>query len=171
MAIIAGALKNDSYWPQNHFLLIITPKLAYIYPNNFLRENFSKKILVPWDSIGYLGSYLGIPSVEYFPNVLFWTSWAPWPSPYLQMFWDPPKNLNNFQGAVWYYLTWIICDTYKVMQMAVEKLYFFSSLSNSLISLGSRSPEVDLAILLRKGMANLLGLKAGIITGLLSWRF
>ena len=51
MAIIAEALKNDSYWPQNHFLLIITPKPAYIYPNNFLRENFSKKNLVPWDPL------------------------------------------------------------------------------------------------------------------------
>ena len=72
MAIIAEALKNDSYWPQNHFLLIITPKPAYIYPNNFLRENFSKKNFgpmgPPW---GTWGPYLGIPSVEYFPNVFF----------------------------------------------------------------------------------------------------
>ena len=78
----------------------------------------------------------------------------------------PCKRINNLA-----YLTWIMCDTYKVMQMAVEKLYFFSSLSNSSISLGSRSPDVDLAILLRKGMANLLGLKAGINTSLVSWRF
>ena len=51
----------------------------------------------PW---GTWGPYLGIPSVEYFPNVFFWTSWTPWASPYLQMQWRPPKNLKNFQGAV-----------------------------------------------------------------------
>ena len=71
-AIIAEALKNDRYWPKNHFLPIITPKPAYIYLNNFSRENFSKKNFgpmgPPW---GTWGPYLGIPSVEYFPNVFF----------------------------------------------------------------------------------------------------
>ena len=28
----------------------------------------------------------------------FWTSWSPWPSLYLKMFWDPPKNFKFFQG-------------------------------------------------------------------------
>ena len=51
----------------------------------------------PW---GTWGPYLGIPSVEYFPNVFFWASWTPWASPYLQMQWRPPKNLKNFQWAV-----------------------------------------------------------------------
>ena len=51
----------------------------------------------PW---GTWGPYLRIPSIEYFPNVFFWTSWAPWASPYLQMLWDPAKNLIIFQGAV-----------------------------------------------------------------------
>ena len=71
-AIIAEALKNDSYWPKTHFLPIIAPKPAYIYLNNFSRENFSKKNFgpmgPPW---GTWGPYLGIPSVEYFPNVFF----------------------------------------------------------------------------------------------------
>ena len=51
----------------------------------------------PW---GTWGPYLGIPSVEYFPNVFFWASWTPWASPYLQMQWRPPKNFKKFQGAV-----------------------------------------------------------------------
>ena len=51
----------------------------------------------PW---GTWGPYLGIPSVEYFPNVFFWASWTPWASPYLQTQWRPPKNLKIFQGAV-----------------------------------------------------------------------
>ena len=92
---------NTHFWVKNHFFTTITPKPAYIYPNNFSREIFSKKIFgplgPPW---GTWGPYLEIPSVEYFPNVVFWTSWAPWSSPYLQKFWDPPKNLNFFQGAV-----------------------------------------------------------------------
>ena len=71
-AIIAEALKNDLYWPKNHFLPIITPKPAYIYLNNFSRENFSNKFFgpmgPPW---GTWGPYLRIPSVEYFPNVFF----------------------------------------------------------------------------------------------------
>ena len=54
-AITAEALKNDSYWPKNHFLPTITPKPTYIYPNNFSRENFSKKNLVPWDPLGVPG--------------------------------------------------------------------------------------------------------------------
>ena len=74
-AIIAEVLKKDHYWPKNNFLPIITPKPAYIYLNNFSRENFSKQKFgpmgPPW---GILGPYLGIPSVEYFPNVFFWTS-------------------------------------------------------------------------------------------------
>ena len=38
--------------------------------------------MIPWDPPrGTWGLYLRIPSVEYFPNVLFWTSWAPWASP------------------------------------------------------------------------------------------
>ena len=49
------ALKNDSSWPKNHFLTIITPKPAYIYPNNFWREFFLIEILVPWDSLGVPG--------------------------------------------------------------------------------------------------------------------
>ena len=54
-AIIAEALKNDRCWPKNHFLPIITPKLAYIYLNNFSREIFSKKNLVQWDPLGVPG--------------------------------------------------------------------------------------------------------------------
>ena len=70
--MVAGALENDSFWPKNHFFTTITPKPAYIYPNNFSKENFSKKFFgpmgPPW---GTWGPYLGIPSVEYFPNVFF----------------------------------------------------------------------------------------------------
>ena len=70
--MVAGALENDSFWPKNHFFTTITPKPAFIYPNNFAKENFSKKnfgpLGPPW---GTWGPYLGIPSVEYFPNVLF----------------------------------------------------------------------------------------------------
>ena len=65
-------LQDDSYWPKTHFLPIITPKPAYIYPNNFLREIFSKKIFgpmgPPW---GTWGPYLRKPSVEYFANAFF----------------------------------------------------------------------------------------------------
>ena len=71
-AIIAEALKNDSYWPKNHFLPIITPKPAYIYLNNFSRENVSKKNLAPRDPPwGTWGPYLKKGSVKYFPNVVF----------------------------------------------------------------------------------------------------
>ena len=45
---------------------------------------------------GTWGPYLGIPSVEYFPNVFFSTSRTPWASPYLQMQWRPLKKLENF---------------------------------------------------------------------------
>ena len=54
-AIIAEVPKNDHYWPKNHFLPIITPKPAYIYLNNFSKEFFQKKILVPWDPLGVPG--------------------------------------------------------------------------------------------------------------------
>ena len=71
-AIIEEALKNDSSWPKNHFFITINPKPAYIHPNIFLRKKFSKKNFgpmgPPW---GTWGPYLGIPSVEYFPNVFF----------------------------------------------------------------------------------------------------
>ena len=71
-AITAEAHKIVSCWPKNHFLPIITPKPAYIYPNNFSRENISKKFFGPMGSPwGTWGSYLGIPPVEYFPNVFF----------------------------------------------------------------------------------------------------
>ena len=57
---------------KNHFFTITTHKPAYIYPNNFSRENFSKYFFgplgPPW---GTWGPYLRIPSVEYFPNVFF----------------------------------------------------------------------------------------------------
>ena len=99
-AIIAESLKNDSFWPQNHFFTIIPPKPAYIYPHNFSRENFPKQIFVPLDPPWGTYPYLRIPSIQYFTNVFFWTSWAPWASPYLQMLWDPSKNLKFFQGAV-----------------------------------------------------------------------
>ena len=71
-AMVAVALENNSFGPKNHFFTIITPKPAYIYRNNFSRENFSKKRFgpmgPPW---GTWGPYLRIPSVEYFPNVYF----------------------------------------------------------------------------------------------------
>jgi len=34
-AMLAEDLKNDSFWPQNHFFAIITPKPDYIYLDNF----------------------------------------------------------------------------------------------------------------------------------------
>ena len=71
-AMIGEALKNDSSWPVNHIFTRVTPKPTNIYLNNFLRENFSKKNFGPMGpSWGTWGPYLGIPSVEYFPNVLF----------------------------------------------------------------------------------------------------
>ena len=54
-AMIGEALKNDSSWPVNHIFTRITLKPAYIYLNNFLREKFSKKNLVPWDPHGVPG--------------------------------------------------------------------------------------------------------------------
>ena len=70
--MVAGALENDSFWPKNHFFTTITPKPAYIYPNNFSKENFSTinfgPLGPPWST---WGPYLGNPSLEYFPNVLF----------------------------------------------------------------------------------------------------
>ena len=47
--MVAVALENNSFWPKNNFFTIITPKPAYIYPNNFSRENFLKIFLVPRD--------------------------------------------------------------------------------------------------------------------------
>ena len=77
-AIIAEALKNDSYWPKNHFLPIITPKPAYIYLNNFSRENFSKKFFGPkkifWSHgtpLGYLGSLSQDPLGRIFSKCAF----------------------------------------------------------------------------------------------------
>ena len=72
--MVAEALQNDSFWPKNHFFTTVTPKPAYIYPNNFSKENFSKNFFGPLGPLwGTWGPYLGIPSVEYFPNVLFCT--------------------------------------------------------------------------------------------------
>ena len=51
---------------------------------------------VPRDQFFFEKISLGIPCIEYFPKVFFWTSWSPWASLYLQMFSDPPKNLNIF---------------------------------------------------------------------------
>ena len=100
-AIIEEAFKNDSSWLKNNFFITINPKPTYIHPNNFLRKKFTRKIFGPMGPLwGTWGPYLGIPSVEYFPNVFFWTTWTPLASPYLQMQWRPPKNLKNFQGAV-----------------------------------------------------------------------
>ena len=60
-AMIGEALKNDS-WSVNHIFTRITPKPTYIYLNTFLRENFSKKNLVPWDPLGVPGvPILGSP--------------------------------------------------------------------------------------------------------------
>ena len=99
MAIIAEALKNDSYWPKNHFLPIITPKPAYIYPNNFWRENFSKKLFgpmgPPW---GTWGPYLGIPSVEYFPNVFFVPPEPPGPPHAFKYNGGLQKNFKKSKG-------------------------------------------------------------------------
>ena len=56
-AILAEDLKNDSFWTQNHFFAIITPKPDYIYLENFSWENFSKKNFGPLGPpLGYLGS-------------------------------------------------------------------------------------------------------------------
>ena len=99
--MLAEDLKNDSFWPQNHVFTLTTPKPGYIYPNNFSWENFSKIFFAPlgppW---GTWGPYLKKGSVKYFPNVFFWTSWAPWVSPYPHMLCNQPKNLKIFQGAV-----------------------------------------------------------------------
>ena len=54
-AIIAEVLKNDRYWPKNHFLPIITPKPACIYPNNFSTENYSNKFFGPMGPLGVPG--------------------------------------------------------------------------------------------------------------------
>ena len=56
---------------QNHFLPIITPKPAYIYLKNFSKENFPKKILVPWDPLGYLGSLSWDPPGRIFSKCVF----------------------------------------------------------------------------------------------------
>ena len=102
--MLAEDQKISCFWPQNHFFTITTPKPGYIYPNNFSQENFSKKILVPRDPPwGTWGPYLKKGSVKYFPNVVFWTSCAPWVSPYLHLLCYRPKNLKNFQGAVVYF--------------------------------------------------------------------
>ena len=63
-------LKGFCYYSPKY--PITTPKLAHIYPHTFSTENFSPKkfgpLGPPW---GIWGPYLGIPSVEYFPNVFF----------------------------------------------------------------------------------------------------
>ena len=71
-AIIAEVLKNDHYWPKNNFLPIITPKPAYIYPNNFLGEIFQNIFFGHMGPLwGTWGPYLRMPSAEYFPNAFF----------------------------------------------------------------------------------------------------
>ena len=105
--MLAEDLKNDRFWPQNHFFAIITPKPDYIYLDSFSWENFFKK-MVPWDPPwGTWGPYLKKGSVKYFPNVFFWTSWAPWVSPYpwllccssktlLRLGWGVPYLINGW---------------------------------------------------------------------------
>ena len=71
-AITAEALKNDSYWPENNFLPTITPRPAYIYSNNFSRENFfKKKIWFHWTLLGYSGSLSQDPFGRIFPKCVF----------------------------------------------------------------------------------------------------
>ena len=52
----------------------------------------------PW---GTWGPYLGIPSVEYFPNVFFWTSWTRWASPYHRI--SIREELSR-RGSDWQYI-------------------------------------------------------------------
>ena len=98
----ANIALNAHFLAKNHFFTITTPKPGYIYPNNFSQENFSKKKLVPRDPPwGTWGPYLKKGSVKYFPNVVFWTSLAPWVSPHPHLLCYQQKNLKIFQGAVW----------------------------------------------------------------------
>ena len=99
---------NTHFWAKYHFFTITTHKPAYIYPNNFSRENFWRKKIgplgPPW---GTWGPYLRIPSIEYFPNVFFWTSIAPLASPYLQILWEPQKKPWKFSERRMKYFSFI----------------------------------------------------------------
>ena len=53
---------------------------------------FKNKIWSLGTPLGTWGPYLKKGSVKYFPNVVFWTSWAPWVSPYPLMLCNWPKN-------------------------------------------------------------------------------
>ena len=101
MAIIAEALKNNHYWPKNHFLPIITPKPAYKNPNNFLRENFSKKNFGPMGpSSGYLGSLSQDPLGRIFSKCVFLSLLSPLGLPIPSNALGSSKNLKFFHGAV-----------------------------------------------------------------------
>ena len=95
-AIKAEALKNESYWPQNHFLLIITPKPAYIYPSNFLRENFSKKNWSHGTPLGYLGSLSRDPLGRIFSKCVFLNHLNPLGLPIPSNAMEASKKLKYF---------------------------------------------------------------------------
>ena len=92
----------------------------------------------PWDPPWVTwGPYLKKGSVKYYPNVFFWTSWAPWVSPYPHMLCNRPKNLKFFQGAVTHntssliLLLWFLVKVEKVnltlsFFVSVIQLYWFS---------------------------------------------
>ena len=94
---IAEAFKNDSSWPKNHFFTIITPKPAYIYSHNFLREIFSKKIF--WSHgtpLGYLGSLSRDPLGRIFSKCVFLNLLSPLGLPIPSNAMVASKKLKNF---------------------------------------------------------------------------
>ena len=103
-AIIAESLKNDSFWPQNHFFTIIPPNPVYIYPNICSSENFTKKLFCPLGPpLGYLGSLSQDPLHRIFSKCVFLNLLSSQGRPCLKMLWDPPKNWKNVQGALCYW--------------------------------------------------------------------
>ena len=95
--MVAEALENDSFWPKNHFFTIITPKPAYIYPNNFSRENFSKKFFGPLGPpVGYLGSLSRDPLGRIFSKCAFLNLLSPLALPLPSNVLGSSKKLKKF---------------------------------------------------------------------------
>ena len=86
---------NTHFWVKNHFLTLMTPKPAYIYSNNFLRETL-KKFWSHGTPLGYLGSLSWDPLGRIFSKCVFLNLLNPLGLPIPSNAMEASKKLKNF---------------------------------------------------------------------------